>query len=463
MTSETTKTRALVTTMAYVIGVKEYFLESHYSHNEEETSTLEKLRKNKSATIIRSLCLLRTAFMTNFLRIEQSLDNLKNIKNMKDYINDECCEAIEFLESQKIEIVLYNKRAQDYCNHINALIAQHVNNIKDIFPDEIEWNYIKELIVVPRYSVKSVAISEYEKFQGNRDRYPFQCYIHWDMDKLQKIEEERGVGTNNLLSLDIKFASVLYNLHDTEFSNKLSFIGAADSTKESIYDFIADADKVDIIIDCENVAPLKFFCMMKALKPSEIGKIRKITLFDDKNTGEAWTIFQSLWNLNIERIEVDRLIETKSVVDMRLALGCQNAYLSENVDSFILVASDSDYWTLISTLKQAKFYVIGESEKCSVKTRAALDEHGIDYCFLETFGEGNAMLFKKFVLMSKIKEYGASIIGKNCKQLIADILKETHLDFTDKEVELFYTQYIKTITLKIDGEGYARLVYKEVK
>ena len=57
--------------------------------------------------------------------------------------------------------------------------------------------------------------------------------------------------------------------------------------------------------------------------------------------------------LHSEHIQQLRVTDRKSLVDMRMAVGVTEAYLTENIDSFILCSSDSDFWGLISSIPTA--------------------------------------------------------------------------------------------------------------
>ena len=58
-----TYTRNVVTTVAYLIGIRKSILQNTYA---DEIENLELLFSDKNATVIRYLCKLRTALMMNF-------------------------------------------------------------------------------------------------------------------------------------------------------------------------------------------------------------------------------------------------------------------------------------------------------------------------------------------------------------------------------------------------------------
>ena len=54
-------------------------------------------------------------------------------------------------------------------------------------------------------------------------------------------------------------------------------------------------------------------------------------------------------------------------------------FFQNNIDSFLLASSDSDYWGLIPAMPQARYYVLVEAEKCSGAIRKAMENGGIAF------------------------------------------------------------------------------------
>lgn len=61
---------------------------------------------------------------------------------------------------------------------------------------------------------------------------------------------------------------------------------------------------------------------------------------------------------------IERIKENKSLVDIRLTARTCQEFFENEVDSFINVSSDFDYWGLISSLPRARFLAMIEWEKC---------------------------------------------------------------------------------------------------
>ena len=76
-----TYTRNVVTTVAYLIGIRKSILQNTYA---DEIENLELLFSDRNATVIRYLCKLRTALMMNFKKTDTEMKyNLTNIDKLE--------------------------------------------------------------------------------------------------------------------------------------------------------------------------------------------------------------------------------------------------------------------------------------------------------------------------------------------------------------------------------------------
>ncbi len=176
-------------------------------------------------------------------------------------------------------------------------------------------------------------------------------------------------------------------------------------------------------------------------------------LFDDVHTSTAWQVLAEHTEIPIERIEVKRLKDDKSLVDTHLTVGVCREFYANHVDSFVLVASDSDYWSLISTLPEARYLVMVEHEKCSGKLKEALDDSGIFYCYIDDFYSGMGKDIKLTALLAEMKRYLAAHIDLNIKQMMEEIYRSTRAVMSETEKHQFYEKYIKSLSLAIDSDG----------
>lgn len=78
---------------------------------------------------------------------------------------------------------------------INRLISERVNNCRGLFPLRINWEYIKDIFIMPdRYTEEGTAAAA-AVYYRKRQYYPYQMYINW-------ISEDEG----NILFNDVHTA-----------------------------------------------------------------------------------------------------------------------------------------------------------------------------------------------------------------------------------------------------------------
>ncbi len=439
----TVNTKEVVATVAYMLGVRKEMLERDYQ--EEYGDLLQSLYEHKDATIIRYLNKLRTVLLQKFRKTNDEMRyNLVNLDRLEWYDH----ENIKQLEKWGIPIIKVNYSSDKYMEDFTALINEHIDSCEGLFGDWVKFEYIKDLFAIPKYQKKNVLKSEFEKYMKHLNCYPFHMYVHW---------EPRECG--NILYNDEKLLGIIYSQHKDYFWDKSKVKDATEETKHNIYDFIDNGYKVAIAVDCENADVFKLYGMLRNLNQDEINKIEKIMLFDDYHTSTAWEWLSKFTKIPVEHIEVQRVNDAKSLVDIKMTAGVCTAFYKDGIDSFIICSSDSDFWGLISSLPDANFLVFYEYLKCGSAIKFAMEEHGIVNCSVDDFYTGNATELKKAVLLDKLESYAPNIIGMNGKELARLVYEETRITYTEKDIENFYSKYIKTIRLKMNEEG---IFYVEV-
>jgi len=279
--------------------------------------------------------------------------------------------------------------------------------------------------------------------------YPYQMYIHWS-------PSDQG----NILFNDKRFVSLLYRWHNDEFTEYNKVSDAGSYIKDSIYDFIDDSQKVVIVVDCENSDPYKLSATLRRLNSTYTEKITSIILFDDIHTASAWSSLEKFTSVSVEHILIERIKQNKSLVDIRLTARACQEYYENNVDSFIIVSSDSDYWGLISSLPKAQFLVMIEHNKCGPDMKAALANSGIFYCYLDDFYSGDSEELKTNALLQEMRDYMEKAVQLNAIDMLNDALRSTRIEMTAAERQQFYDKYIKTLQLSINDDGKVSLVIK---
>ncbi|MFC2734910.1 MAG: hypothetical protein ACFN2Z_05670, partial [Oribacterium sp.] len=361
----------LVSEVAYLIGVPKRIFENDFES--PQLSVYERLELDKSARIIRNLCILRTSIERNFKKINDLMRmEYKGLYSIPEYIYPEC---LKQLGEDGVDFI--KRSSTKLCHHvieINRIISQRIHNCKNIFPVWIKWDYIKELFLMPNGLTEAGTKTAADIYYANLSFYPYQMYINWP-------PKDEG----NILYNDKKFATLLYSWHNDRFMEGSKVSDAGAYIKNSIYDFINENENTVLVVDCENSDPYKFCAALRNLDREIIKKISRIILFDDVHTTDTWSILESYIRIPVEYLLIERIKQDKSLVDIRLTTRVCKEHWQNQVNAFVLVSSDSDYWGLISALPDAEFLVMIEHTKCGPDMKSALEERGIFYCYLDDF------------------------------------------------------------------------------
>lgn len=433
----------IVSKVAYLIGVPKHIFENE--HEPPRLEIYELLDKDKAARIIRNLCVVRAAIERKFGKINDKIrKEYKSIYSLPDLIPQDALRQLDLDGAS-----FYKKSSTKLAHHIieiNKLIRDRINNCKHIFPVWLNWDYIREL-----FNMKDGLTEEGTKaaagvYFTNLECYPYSIYINWNPQP-----------NGNILYNDKKFVTLLYQWHNDYFADYSKVSDAGSFVKSNIYDFIDDAKRVVMAVDCENSDPYRLCATLKGLDADITAKIQKIMLFDDVHTVDAWRILESHTKIPVEHIMTERVKQTKSLVDIELtAMTCREHYVNL-VDRFIIVSSDSDYWGLISSLPEAKFLVMIEREKCGPDMKAALANSGIFYCYIDDFYTGDGEDLKKNALFNELYKALDDALKLNVNDMFEAALTATRINMSAAAKRQFFEKHIKPMKLVIDEDGNASL------
>ncbi len=429
-------TKNIVTTIAFMIGIR---MDIVRQIGEENPEIIAQLCENQDCRVIRYLCKLRTNLMMNFKKTDTEMKtNLTNLDKLPWFDTKNILQ----LEEWGYRILKSNGSSSRYMETINKYISDNINHCKNLFPEYVNWDYIKDLFIIPRFTQEKVIKAEFAKFMANRDYYPFQQYIHWE-----------PYDCGGMLYNDSKFFMVVYRLHNDVYITRSNYREADSDIKEKIYQFINETDSVEIVVDCENSNPYKLCSVIAGLNRHEIAKILKIILFDDVHTNPGWDMIEKFVPIPVEHIMVERVKEQKSLVDIKMTATVCMEHYQNRISSFMLFSSDSDYWGLMSSLPYAHFLMMFEYSKVSEAIKQTLSQHEIFYCAMDDFGTGKIDEFKKFVLCRLLRKYLPDLLQYNGKELVSQIYNEAKIPAEQNEMDNFYKKYIKTLRFVADDEG----------
>lgn len=440
-------TYVIVSKIAYLIGVPTRIFENE--HEPPKIEIFHELENNKPARIIRNLCIIRTSIERNFKKINDLMKyEFHSILSVPEYIPKEC---IKQLSDDGINFIKHsNQKLSSHVIEINRIISDRINNCKNLFPLWINWQYIRNLFIVPNGLCEEGMLAAAEVYYSNFLCYPYQVFINW-------VPEDEG----NILYNDKKFVSILYQMNNDCFTEMSKVSDAGSYVKGTIYDFIESSEQVVVVVDCENSDPYKLVATIRNLDYDHTKKIRSIILFDDVHTASAWRILEQFIKIPVEHIMVERVKENKSLVDIMLtARTCQEHY-QNNVDSFVIVSSDSDFWGLISSLPNARFLLMIQHENCGPDLKKALLNAGIFYCYIDDFYSGNTEELKLNALLKEMYHYMDTAVRLNINDMFNEALRATRLEMTSAEKNQFIAQHIKPMKLMISPEGDVTLELKK--
>lgn len=471
-------TKKQITLVGYLLGIKDVILKNQPFDQEY----LQKIKDKREIKIIRALSNLRMNFMCAYEKIygeKQVKGPFAQFENMEELID---VPALKYLRAQGFEPLQYGINLSEFTKHIaniNQLIEENIENIHKFVPEWIKWEYIKELFIMPdcasgpkgnnynnrhKASQINTKIHEIRKdFYNNINFYPYKVYLNWN-------EKRRPDDYGNILFNDGKFLKLLYSSNYDEFTGSEYVIDAKAHTKNDIYDFVAQATNIAIFVDCENVDPYHFAAAIKNLDEEKINKIKKVVLYDDINTTNAWDILQDILNLPVEHEEVERVKDDKSLVDHALSIGVTKSFYEEQTESVIIASSDSDFWSLMKYLPKIRFFVMNETRRTSDAVIDKLDANSIAHCYMDEFAQDAIQPYKNMVLRKNLQiildsfNNSGTLEPLSVEEMLETVFRRSyvsgHYKQIEKEKEDFYNRYVKKIHLTIkecDGHNYFKM------
>ncbi len=439
------RTTDIVSVFAYLIGIRKNVFENE--HEAPDIKQYEILEQNKSARIIRNLCVLRNAIEHHFKKINDEMrQNFKGLYSLPEYIDPK---ILLTLSNDGIRLSDKNQQLVQYIIEINRHISDRINNCKDLFPTWLNWDYVRDLFIMPDGLTRAGTEAEANKFYANKKLYPYSTYMNWT-----------PYDCGNILSSDKRFVMLLYEWNNDEFTKLNRVEDASDYVTYNIYDFIASGRKVVFAVDCENSDPYNLCAALCSLDQEYSGKVERVILFDDIHASTAWRELERYIPMPVEHITVERVKGNKSLVDMSIAMRISREYYASDADSFVLVSSDSDYWPVIKDLPNARFLVMVEHGKCGPDIKEALTEKGIFYCFIDEFHSAKSDKFLMDILFSEMQAIIDEKVRLNFQDMLNSALGNARISMDEKQRKQFYDKHIRPFQAAIDKDGALQITLK---
>lgn len=431
-----------VSVVAYLIGANE----KYFTYYDKDIIT--NLKEHREANIIRLLCITRTQMLKKYSETERLYNELVSIEEITYY--EELYKELK--NKYDIDIKTYNSSPLVTIKRVNNFIEQYIDDVRELFPTAINWQYIVELFKMPltnRTTEKFFKGQFIKSFQANIKKYPFGRYINWK-------PKECG----NLLQTDLKFLKIIYSQHGRQLTTNaaLDILDTfPEQKKQSIHDFIKEADRVVFAVDCENSNCYYLYSLLQQLSKTDVEKISNIVLYNDTNTTTAWEYLEEIIDVPVIIVPCNRVIGKKSLVDMKMCADVSKLHYSQKINNFVLLTSDSDFYGLISTVETANYYIMLERTKTSNKTIEALMSNNIQYDYLDEFATQEEDL-KKIIIKEEINEElkRAKVNAEKIIYMVGNRLKATK----EEERESLSKQ-IYDYTFRFDRESGELIVSDE--
>lgn len=383
--------------VAYLLGMSFKDMEKNYKELYTLTNDLELLTKNKKLRVFRNLQLLRIDLVHGKYVPQYEGGQLDYFYNTE--YNNSNAVIISELKADGITI-------EDYCNLTHASLFCKLNGIIEGLHQEafMEAGIYNPTAVWSLFCIKNVKDSKtFRKYRGIIDKniylyfggHKYFIFNSWRnsayyRDTMLDSDEHLYRDVSAISGIGIMANDIIpckYFLEDSEFikivreeevekqkveqakvlkKNKVK----CDKVKETETGLKAIRDCV-FYVDSDN---LTFLQILKLITTTH-KQGNKYRLYYDNNSDIQWGIFLHIFgNMeDIEYVNVPRLLNNKSVVDMQIY---KDIILNGMEENHVIVSSDSDFF--IATHEGYKTKVIYTKNSVSDNYLDYLTEQGID-------------------------------------------------------------------------------------
>lgn len=437
------QTTEIVSVTGFLCGVSK----KHFGNDNTplQMDIYKRLYEKKPSRKFRNLCVMRAVIQKNFDKINRQMQYDKQpTANIREFPT----EAMNELEKDGIRIFDHRLMLADYLIRLNKYIQERVDTVKEEYPAWVNWGYVRDLFIVPRGTTKQGQLESAKTFFAYNERYPYGTFINWN-------PEPHG----NILSSDKKFLRIIYQQHGDDFVEFTKVQDVSEKKRNAFEDFVKASGKTLFIVDCENADPFAFCATLKGMDPGMKGKISKILLCDDPNTSSAWQSLSAYIDIPVERIVSDRVIQHKSLVDVRLTAELCREHYTNSVDSFVLASSDSDYFGLIASMPSARFLIMIEHGKASSELKNRLDKIHVEYCNSDEFFTGNDDTLRTMTLIKEMRAYVEKTVRLNVNEMYEKAVIAARARMTDVEKDAFYRKWIRPMHLTFEEDGKVKIEF----
>lgn len=369
----------------------------------------------------RKLCSLRSVIIANFTDINEQFRNHMPLEEIS-----QTARLVADLTKYKLAIQNKSSLSRNIIE-LNELIDARIEKIALGFKG-VPQEWIQELFHMPNGDTIDGVKTAVRRYRQFKNFYPYQKYINWSF-----AETPDDVRTKNIFGNDKDLMNILQNAHQ--------------SKSPKLLQFIQNAEKLTVIVDCENSDAQRLY---SAIEP--VGAyINKVILVDDEHTNAIWDEVAHEFReagIAVEHDQFPRLKEEKSLVDLRMVAKTCEEFYKNHVEHFILASSDSDIWALINSLPDANIMVLAEECKCGDVLIDALTQHNIQRIFMEDVADDSTDLMDR--IMRRQIEKMMTKCQIDIKRLVINAAHHLNLYLEKDVIDKYTSDILEEVCIKKD-------------
>lgn len=376
--------KSIAFVMSYLMGVDTAYLRDNFKLDYESSDKCKKFENYVEAQLFRHLNIVRQSMLFNLDRYSEKVFP-KSVEK-----------SVKYLKSNKIDLnkALNSLSISQFFNYLGEMIGvirykclldfDLACNIEDleylfIFPS-LSTSKLEKLSEIAKelrqkngvyvYQSEKIKTTLSRAFLNDRNMFYSICSMQSKKFNIElkdysyNYRAEKGVNIDESIFID---AEAILNeflapkitdvqvVKQPQITDIQLHFGSKDAVPIDMTDYLK-SDKLKLFVDCDNVELFKFLTFINCLDSQNIAGI---VLVIDEKSNYLWKVFKDIYKgpIKISSINVPRLKEQKSVVDVVLTKAvCESVYL-ENTDKILLFSSDSDFFGLISSFPEINFGV----------------------------------------------------------------------------------------------------------
>jgi hypothetical protein len=352
--------------VGYLMGVEERVLSRDYTSEYRNSNNLAKFKDVPQAEALRALSRVKQSFIRN----HQLYNGVVRMETVTDgYLNEE----LAILKDNSIFLVNALMELGDIYKVLNK-VTMHINIILPDVLDYMKVPYSSHLATM--FHLPTMDKTAVTKLMTNlKDKWsnlPHGMIVvktnRIDRELPYILQNDRNlfVGTHGITNTRFNEDTIVPSFSWENIGITQQGRGGVTEVT-SVNPEVGDPNKWLSIakgsllyVDCDNMDIFNFMAMLQFLSGlTDEGKSHVIKLFVDVKSSPFWKLVDKLskGKYTFEFIDVNRIKETKSVVDVAMAVHITRDILTQGCKDVGIFSSDSDFYGLLENLDGVNFYI----------------------------------------------------------------------------------------------------------